>query len=95
MAARPEAPSVIWETPGSSRRSKGTPAIFPNQIEMLKAKPNEWGRLGAWDRPTVAGTLCSKLKRGEGGIPLEEIKNYEFRSEREDDKSRLYAKYVG
>lgn len=86
---------VIWEGPSASRRSKGTPAIAPNQIEQLKENPNDWGRIGAWGRPTVAGTLCSKLKKGEGGIPKDEVANYEFRAERTDDGSKLFARYIG
>lgn len=90
-------PSVFWEEPGGSRRSKGTPAIAPNQIDLLKANPNEWGRIGAWNRKTVAGTLCSRLRQGKGGIPLEEVPNYEFRAEKAPDNSssKLFARYVG
>lgn len=89
-ARRGSESGLVWEEPPPSAhggRRNVVERLAPRLAE-LEDNPGRWARLDSFAGPSSANTAAGKLRKAKG-------KDWEFKSAREGDGSKLYGRYVG
>lgn len=97
-ARAPRTPSsfaVVKETPPPAPNSVSGGQLFA-ALEQIANEPGEWFKVAECKSRSGANSIWSTIKKGSRRTPRPK-EEYEFtaRIDRENDASKLYARYIG